>query len=37
VDKLPLYKDPVALGLMRAIKIALDPHNILNPGRVIKI
>ncbi len=34
-DKLPLYKDPVALGLMRSIKQALDPHNILNPGRVL--
>ena len=35
VDKLPHYKDPVALGLMRAIKQALDPHNLMNPGRVI--
>ena len=36
VDKLPTYKDPVALGLMRAIKQALDPHNLMNPGRVIQ-
>ncbi len=35
VDKLPGYKDPVALGLMRAVKQALDPHNTLNPGRVL--
>lgn len=35
VDKLPGYKDPVALGLMRTIKQALDPHNTLNPGRVL--
>ena len=35
VDKLPGYKDPVALGLMRSIKRALDPQNLFNPGRVI--
>jgi FAD/FMN-containing dehydrogenase len=37
VDKLPGYKDPVALGLMRAVKQALDPRNTLNPGRVIQV
>jgi FAD/FMN-containing dehydrogenase len=35
VDTLPRYKDPVALAMMRSIKRALDPQNILNPGRVL--
>ncbi|MDI9232523.1 FAD-binding oxidoreductase [Limnohabitans lacus] len=35
VGKLPLYKDPTALAMMRAVKKALDPQNLLNPGRVI--
>ncbi|WP_300555497.1 FAD-binding oxidoreductase [Limnohabitans sp. Rim8] len=35
VNKLPHYKDPTAMAMMRAVKQALDPHNILNPGRVL--
>ncbi|HSW03290.1 FAD-binding oxidoreductase [Aquabacterium sp.] len=34
-DELAQRKSGVALGMMRAIKQALDPHNRLNPGRVL--
>jgi len=34
-DKLPHYKDPVALALMHRLKQALDPQNLMNPGRVL--
>jgi FAD/FMN-containing dehydrogenase len=37
IDKLEQHKSPVALGMMRAIKQALDPHNLMNPGRVIRL
>jgi FAD/FMN-containing dehydrogenase len=36
-DKLEEHKSPVALALMREIKKALDPHNTMNPGRVVRI
>jgi FAD/FMN-containing dehydrogenase len=36
-DTLHLYKDPVALQLMRSIKQAIDPQNVMNPGRVLAI
>ena len=35
VDELAKRKSPVALGMMRAIKQALDPQGLLNPGRVL--
>jgi FAD/FMN-containing dehydrogenase len=34
-EELAERKSPVALGLMRAIKQALDPHQLLNPGKLI--
>ncbi|MBP6902658.1 MAG: FAD-binding oxidoreductase [Burkholderiaceae bacterium] len=34
-DELAERKSPVALGMMRAIKKALDPDGRLNPGRVV--
>ncbi len=36
-DTLPTYKSAVALSMMRAIKQALDPQNLMNPGRVVRI
>lgn len=36
VETLEKHKSPVALEMMRAIKRALDPQNLLNPGRVIR-
>ncbi len=33
--KLPKYKDATALTMMRAIKQALDPQNLLNPRKVL--
>ncbi|MFZ3220855.1 MAG: FAD-binding oxidoreductase [Rhodoferax sp.] len=34
-EELQHHKSPVALGMMRAIKQALDPKNLMNPHRVL--
>lgn len=34
-DALARYKSPVELNMMRAIKAALDPLDIMNPGKIL--
>jgi len=30
------YKSPVEVRLMQTIKAALDPDNLMNPGKVVR-
>ena len=36
VREMQRYKDPVELDLMRRLKHAIDPDNLMNPGKVVK-
>ena len=36
-DELTHYKSPVEIELMRRVKHALDPDDIMNPGKIVSV
>jgi FAD/FMN-containing dehydrogenase len=37
VDELAHYRSPIELDTMRALKRAIDPKNIMNPGQILRL
>ncbi len=37
IGELLHYADPVKMATMRAIKVALDPQNLMNPGKIFTV
>ncbi len=36
-DEIIHYKSPIEIELMRRVKRAFDPANIMNPGKVVSV